>query len=159
MTNEKTNMEERLAAHPFVAGMDAPQVKLLSQLAAPTEFQAGQVIFQAGDPANGFYLIESGRVILEDRQPDGTAIEVDVVSAGEPLGWSWIFEPYRWQFSARATEPTRALSFSGILLRQHRDEDRMLSHELFKRMCEVMVRRLQNARSRLVAQQKESVKK
>ncbi|MEO5719557.1 MAG: hypothetical protein ABIR29_13440 [Chthoniobacterales bacterium] len=83
---------------------------------------------------------------------------MDVVSAGEPLGWSWIFEPYRWQFDARATEPTRALSFSGVLLRQHRDEDRILSHELFKRMCQVMVRRLQHARSRLVAQQRESPK-
>ncbi|MBA2435848.1 MAG: cyclic nucleotide-binding domain-containing protein [Chthoniobacterales bacterium] len=158
MTNEKTNMEERVAAHPFVAGMDAHQVKLLSQSAAPTEFQAGQVIFQAGDPANGFYLIESGRVVLQDRQPDGTSAEVDVVSAGEPLGWSWIFEPYRWQFDARATEPTRALCFSGILLRQHRDEDLMLSHEFFKRMCQVMVQRLQHARSRLVAQQMESPK-
>lgn len=78
--------------------------------------------------------------------------------AGEPLGWSWIFEPYRWQFDARATEPTRALCFSGILLRQHRDEDLMLSHELFKRMCQVMVRRLQHARSRLVATQRESPK-
>lgn len=82
MTNEKTNMEERVAAHPFVAGMDAPQVKLLSQSASPTEFQAGQVIFQAGDPANGFYLIESGRVVLQDRQPDATSAEVDVVWGG-----------------------------------------------------------------------------
>lgn len=158
MPNEDKKMEQRVAAHPFVQGMDAHQLSVLSQSAAATEFQAGQIIFQTGDPANGFYLIESGRVVLEARQPDGSSRAVDVVSAGEPLGWSWIFEPYRWQFDARATEPTCALSFSGILLRQHRDEDLVLSHELFKRMCQVMVQRLQHARSRLVAQQRESPK-
>ncbi len=158
MPNEDKKMEQRVAAHPFLQGMDAHQLSVLSQSAAPTEFEAGQIVFQAGDPANGFYLLESGRVVLEARQPDGSSVQVDVVAAGEPLGWSWIFEPYRWQFDARATEPTRALCFSGILLRQHRHEDLMLSHELFKRMCQVMVRRLQQARSMLVEQQKESPK-
>ena len=39
----------------------------------------------------------------------------------------------------------------GVMLRQHRDEDFFLSHEIFKRTSEVMVRRLQAARSRLSA--------
>jgi hypothetical protein len=37
------------------------------------------------------------------------------------------------------------------MLRQHRDEDLTLSHELFKRTSEVMVRRLQAARAKLVS--------
>jgi CRP/FNR family transcriptional regulator, cyclic AMP receptor protein len=70
------------------------------------------------------------------------------------LGWSWLFPPYLWHFDARATEPTTAVCFSGMLLRQHREEDPALSHELFKRACEVMVRRLQAARSKLLAAKK-----
>jgi CRP/FNR family cyclic AMP-dependent transcriptional regulator len=122
----------------------------------PTQFESGQVIFRAGDPANGFYLIESGTVVLEERHADGEAVVIDVVSAGEPLGWSWLFPPYLWQFDARATLPCRAICLSGIMLRQHRDEDLFLSHELFKRMSEVMVRRLQAARSQLSAAKKSS---
>jgi len=38
-----------------------------------------------------------------------------------------------------------------LLLRQHRDDDPTLSHELFKRTSEVMVRRLQAARRKLAA--------
>ena len=37
------------------------------------------------------------------------------------------------------------------MLRQHRDEDLTLSHELFKRASEVMVRRLQAARGKLIS--------
>jgi hypothetical protein len=40
------------------------------------------------------------------------------------------------------------------MLRQHRDDDVFLSHELFKRMSEVMVRRLQAVRSKLSAVKK-----
>lgn len=144
----------RLGAHPFLAGMNARHLGILSECAIVTRFEPGQVIFRAGEPANGFYLIESGKVVLEEPQADGERIMIDLVSGGEPLGWSWLFSPYLWQFDARAIEPCRALCLSGIMLRQHRDEDFFLSHELFKRMSEVMVRRLQAACSRLSAAKK-----
>jgi CRP-like cAMP-binding protein len=144
-------MEQRLVAHPFLQGMSAHHIKLLAQSATPTCFERGQIIFRAGEPANGFYLIESGRVALEGSAVEHGPITADLVAAGEPLGWSWMFPPYLWHFDARAIEPTTAIGFSGILLRQHRDEDLQLSHELFKRTSEVMVRRLQLARKRLVA--------
>jgi CRP/FNR family transcriptional regulator, cyclic AMP receptor protein len=139
----------RLAAHPFLAGMSDRHLAILAECALATHFEPGQVIFRAGEPANGFYLLETGKVVLEE--PPTT---IDIVAAGEPLGWSWLFAPYLWQFDARAIEPCRALCLSGIALRQHRDDDLFLSHELFKRTSEVMVRRLQAARTRLSAAQK-----
>jgi hypothetical protein len=145
------NIEGRLAAHPFLKGMSPHHIELLALCATPTEFDAGQVVLREGDPASGFYLIESGSVVLERKVENGNAVVIDTVSAGEPLGWSWLFPPYLWSFDARATEPCIALCFSGLLLRQHRDDDLTLSHELHKRACEVMVRRLQAARNKLVA--------
>ena len=119
----------------------------------PTDFDAGQIVLREGEPANGFYLIETGRVVLEGKAQNGKAVIIDTVSAGDPLGWSWLFPPYLWSFDARATEPCTAICFSGILLRQHRDDDLTLSQELHKRMSEVMVRRLQAARNKLLAHQ------
>ena len=117
----------------------------------PTEFDAGQIIFLEGDPANGFYLIETGTVVLEGKTSDGQSVVIDTVSAGEPLGWSWLISPYLWHFDARATETCTAICLSGIMLRQHRDDDLTLSHELFKRTTEVIVRRLQAARGKLIS--------
>ncbi len=56
----------------------------------------------------------------------------------------------RWQYDARATQPTTALFFDAAVLRQHRGDDETFGHELFKRMSEVMVKRLQAARGKLV---------
>ena len=145
-------LEQRLAAHPFLKGMSPHHFELLALCAMPTEFDAGQVILREGEPASGFYLIETGTVVLEAKADDGKTVVIDTVSAGEPLGWSWLFPPYLWSFDARATEPCTALCFSGLLLRQHRDDDLTLSHELHKRASEVMVRRLQATRKKLVAQ-------
>ena len=63
------------------------------QCTMATHFESGQVIFRAGEPANGFYLIESGKVVLEEPHSDGEPMMIDVVSDGEPLGWSWLFCP------------------------------------------------------------------
>jgi CRP-like cAMP-binding protein len=146
------DIEQRLAAHPFLKGMNRHHIELLALCATPTDFDAGQMIFQEGDSANGLYLIETGNVALEGRRKDGKNVVVDNVGAGEPLGWSWLFPPYLWHFDARATKACTALCLSGILLRQHRDDDLSFSHELLKRTSEVMVRRLQAAREKLLPQ-------
>jgi hypothetical protein len=145
------DIEQRLAAHPFLKGMSPHHLELLALCAMPTEFDAGQIVFREGEPANGFYLIETGTVVLEGKADNGIAVIIDTVSAGDPLGWSWLFPPYLWSFDARATEPCTAICFSGIMLRQHRDDDLTLSQELHMRMSEVMVRRLHAARTKLIA--------
>lgn len=145
------DIEKQLAAHPFLKGMSPHHFELLALCAMPTEFDAGQIVLREGEPATGFYLIESGTVVLEGKTDDGKTVVIDTISAGEPLGWSWLFPPYLWSFDARATEPCTALCVSGLLLRQHRDDDLTLSHELHKRVSEVMVRRLQAARKKLIA--------
>jgi CRP-like cAMP-binding protein len=145
------DIERRLTTHPFLKGMSPHHLELLALCATPTEFDAGQVVLREGEPASGFYLIETGTVVLEGKTDDGKTVVIDTVSAGEPLGWSWLFPPYLWSFDARATEPCTALCFSGLLLRQHRDDDLTLSHELHQRASEVMAHRLQAARNKLIA--------
>ena len=146
------DIEKRLVAHPFLKGMSKHHIELLALCATPTDFDEGQTIFLENEPASGFYLIETGKVALEKKTRDGTRFIIDTVSAGEPLGWSWLFPPYLWHFDARATEPCSAICLSGMLLRQHREDDLTFSHELFKRTSEVMVRRLQAARRKLASQ-------
>lgn len=151
---DNLSIEQRLANHPFLKDIKEQHIKVLAQSAMPTRFDEGQLIFRAGEPANGFYLIETGAVALEGWVLEHGAVTTDTVSAGQPLGWSWLFPPYLWHFDARAIEPTTALCLSGIALRQRRDEDPALSHELFRRTCAVMARRLRTARNKIVANAK-----
>src|SRR5437764_7923515 len=114
-------------------------------------FNPGEVIFREGELANRFYLIESGKVILESSGETGDRVIIDKVSAGELLGWSWMFPPYVWHFTARAVERTEAIFFYGTILREYCERDHSLGYELFKRMSAVMIKRLQAARQKMLA--------
>jgi CRP/FNR family cyclic AMP-dependent transcriptional regulator len=148
---QRAEVEAQVAAHPFFIGMSAHYIRLLSDCAMATRFEKDQVIFHAGETANRFYLIESGKVVLESRADAGGApVIIDTIGAGDLLGWSWIFPPYIWHFTARAVEPTSSIFFYGTILRAYCDKDSTLGYELFKRMSEVMMRRLQRARGELL---------
>jgi CRP-like cAMP-binding protein len=89
-------------------------------------------------------------VVLESSADTGKPVIIDRIGDGELLGWSWLFPPYVWHFTARAAESTTAIFFYGTVLREYCEKDPALGYELFKRMSEVMTRRLQSARTRLL---------
>lgn len=145
---DRAELEAQVASHPFFLGMGTSHIRLLADCAMCSQFTAGQVIFRKGETANRFYLIERGKVALESSAGD-EVVKIDEIGAGDLLGWSWIFPPYVWHFDARAIEPTTAIFFYGTILREYCDADPALGYELFKRMSEVMMRRLQAARVKL----------
>jgi CRP/FNR family transcriptional regulator, cyclic AMP receptor protein len=137
-----------LGRQPFFRGIPWPQLEALASVAACADFAAGEAVFREGEEANRFYLLLTGRVALEATTAD-RQVQLQVVEAGEALGWSWVFPPFRWQFSARAVEPVHAFFFHAETLRQRLDDDPVLGHAVMKRVANVLFERLQSARQRL----------
>jgi CRP/FNR family cyclic AMP-dependent transcriptional regulator len=140
----------RVALHPFLAGMNRAQLALLTDCAMATYFKKGQTILREGEFANRFYLVESGKVVLESGDGFREPLVLETIAPGDLVGWSWMFPPYVWQFTARAVEPTTALFFYGTILREYCEKDHSLGYELFKRMSAVMMKRLQAARKQML---------
>ena len=130
----------RVALHPFLAGMNREQLALLSNCATSVHFEKGQIVFREGEKANRFYLIETGKVVLESSEGVGNSVMIPTIGPGDLLGWSWMFPPYTWQFTARAVEPTAAIFLYGTILREYCEKDYSLGYELLKRMSVVMVK-------------------
>lgn len=139
-------LEKLLAGHPFLKGLSPHQLRLLSDCAMVVNFRPGELIFREGDPANRFYLIQEGKVALESKTTPYDAPPIQKLGPGEVLGWSWLFPPYNWHFDARVVEPTTALFLYGTPLREECETDHDLGYELMKRMCEVVIARLQATR-------------
>lgn len=144
-------MATRVALHPFLAGIRRVQLAMLTDCAKVVRFAPGELIFREGELANRFYLIESGRVVLESTGAEGDPLVIDTIGAGDLLGWSWMFPPYVWHFTARVVEPLTAIFFYGTILREYCERDHALGYELFKRMGAVMIKRLQSAREKMLA--------
>jgi len=148
---ESESMTTRVAFHPFLAGMNRRQLALLTDCAMAAHFKTGQTILRGGEFANRCYLIETGKVVVESVDCFGEPLLIEAIGAGDLLGWSWMFPPYVWHFTARAIEPTTAIFFYGTILREYCEKDHSLGYELLKRISAVMVKRLQAAHKQILS--------
>jgi CRP/FNR family transcriptional regulator, cyclic AMP receptor protein len=114
---ETEPLATRVALHPFLAGMNPTQLALLTDCAMATHFNAGETILREGAFANRFYLIETGKVVLESAGNFRGPLVIETIGSGDLLGWSWMFPPFVWQFTARAIEPATVMFFYGTILR------------------------------------------
>jgi CRP-like cAMP-binding protein len=139
-----------IAQHPFFMGMIPGHLQQLAEAAIQLQFEEGENIFAEGSPANRFYLILKGKVVLEAEMADHNMLPVQTLGPGDDLGWSWLFPPYSMHFSARALEPTTAIFFYGTRLREQCEEDHELGYQLMKRIAEVATKCLHATQTRLM---------
>jgi CRP/FNR family transcriptional regulator, cyclic AMP receptor protein len=143
-------LDALLAEVPLFAGLGAEELQLLAGCASNVRFDEGQVVFREGDPAETFYVVRSGAVALEAHAPARGELTIETLGAGDVLGWSWLFAPYRWHFDARALSRVRATAFDATCLRAKCDDDTAFGYDLMKRFAQVMIERLQWTRLRLL---------
>jgi CRP/FNR family transcriptional regulator, cyclic AMP receptor protein len=144
------SLEQLLADVPLFEGLDPAELALLAGCAGNTRFAAGEQLFRRGDPADTFYVIRHGSVALETFVPSGGPIMIETLEAGEVLGWSWLFPPYRQHLDARALTLVRAIGFDGACLRGKCESDSRLGFDLMSRFAQVLIERLQWTRVRLL---------
>jgi CRP-like cAMP-binding protein len=138
-----------LAREPFLNGMRSVGLRRLATAARFTEFPAGRRIFSESDPAERFWLVREGTVIVDLRVPRRGPVIIDTFGAGSVLGWSWLFRPYQWHFGGVAATPVRAVEFDGRLVRTLCAVDPSLGYELTRRFAGLVVERLEATQSRL----------
>jgi CRP/FNR family transcriptional regulator, cyclic AMP receptor protein len=143
-------LDALLAEVPFFAGLGAPELSLLAGCASNVRFTEGEMLFREGEAADAFYVVRHGTVALETFVPALGGVAVETIEAGEVIGWSWLFPPYRWHLDARALSTVRATSFDGVCLREKCENDPVLGYDLMKRFAQVLIERLQWTRLRLL---------
>jgi CRP/FNR family cyclic AMP-dependent transcriptional regulator len=143
-------IDRSLAEHPIFSTLSKEHRALIAGCAKLKVFQAGDIIYREGQPADQFYLIRHGRVGLETYVPGRAPIIVDTLGEGDPVGWSWLIPPYRTHFDARAIELTRVIEFDAACLRGKMDADPSFGYAIFQRMTPIIATRLAAARRQMI---------
>ena len=141
---------DQLAEIPFFAGLAPGEVETVAGCASNVHFDAGSVLFREGDQADTFFVVRHGSIAVETFVPARGSMTIETIEAGEVIGWSWLFPPYRWHFDARALTDVRATAFDGACLRGKCDADPVLGFDLMSRFAQVLIERLQWTRLRLL---------
>ncbi len=139
-----------ISAHPFLDGLPAPWLELLTHTAKRSVRHPGHRLFREGDPADRFWLVRQGRIALDLHVPGRGELVVETVGPDTVVGWSWLFPPFRWHFGAVPTEESLTIEFDGPSVRRLCDGDPALGYELSRRFMAVMLDRLQATRIRLL---------
>jgi CRP-like cAMP-binding protein len=147
---ETETLERILREHPFFKEVKEHHLRAIIESATVVRFEPGDVIFREGDLAQSFYLIRTGKVVLQHACYRVEPVTVLTVGQGEIAGWSWLFPPYRWRLTAIALEITRAIAVDGAKLRARCDEDHDLGYGLMKQFAKIIDIRFDAVSERLV---------
>lgn len=143
-------MAEELATHRFFADMDRAQVDVLAGCGQNVIVPAGTAMTREGAHADTFWAIRAGRAALGVTAPGRGLIVLETLHAGDMLGWTWLFPPFRWHFDADAIDDLRAVVFDATCLRQKCQADPALGFALMGRFARVLDERLRATRMQLL---------
>jgi CRP/FNR family transcriptional regulator, cyclic AMP receptor protein len=145
-----TSLDSSVEDHPFLAKLHHHFYDFFKECAIHREFKPGQEIFHEGGDANRFYLIHSGKVSLETFVPGCGRVTIQSLGSTEALGWSWLFPPHHWHFTATASGPTELIELDARYLREKIEENPDFGIELVTRTAKILLQRLQGTRLQLI---------
>jgi CRP/FNR family transcriptional regulator, dissimilatory nitrate respiration regulator len=104
----------RIARIPLFEGLPEDQLQDLASIALEKSMDRGQTIFSEGDPGNGFFVVEAGRIKIFKLSPDGKEQILHLFGPGEPFGEVPVFEGRNFPAHAVTLENSRFLFFPRI---------------------------------------------
>ncbi|HEY2693968.1 MAG TPA: Crp/Fnr family transcriptional regulator [Pseudonocardiaceae bacterium] len=110
-------MEETLARAGIFQGVEPAAAEALAQSLAAVEFPRGHVIFAEGEPGDRLYIIQSGKVKLGRKSPDGRENLLWIAGPSDMFGELSIFDPGPRTSTATTVTDVRAVSMDRPALR------------------------------------------
>ncbi len=96
---------------PLFKGLTDKQFRSLSDIGLNCAFKKGDIVFSDGEDANGFHVLQSGRVKIFKLSYEGREQILHIINAGEPFGEAPVFAGEKFPAYAEALEDSRTIFF------------------------------------------------
>jgi CRP/FNR family cyclic AMP-dependent transcriptional regulator len=143
-------LRELIAEAPVFAGLGEAHLEVVAGCAQTGRAAPDTLLLREGAPADRFYLIRQGAVALEVHAPGREPLRITTLHEGDVVGWSWLFEPFRWHMDGRTTTECALIGFDGACVRRKCETDHELGYELMRRFAANVIDRLQATRLQLL---------
>ncbi len=121
--------------------LEDDMISRLSTLVDILSFADQEIIFRQGDPADRFYMVKRGKVLLEQNMSDLVTVSVGSIKPGYSFGWSTMIDEGHYTTDAVCTEPCEILSIRGSKLRHLCVQDPRLGFLLSQRLLMILKKR------------------
>ncbi len=124
----------------FILGMGKEFALEAMEISEKLTFDEGQPLFDAGEPANHFYVLVKGRIELSLGK-EGPVVYI-AKHPGEVVGWSSLVGRGSFSASARCLEPVKLVKFDREIFLKILQKNANNEALLFKRLAEMLGNRL-----------------
>ncbi len=131
-----------LEGYELLAGLPMEDLEAMAGCAERVEVRSGEALFQQGERARHFFLVEEGRVVVQMDSPGGEAANVLAVRRREPFGWSGVVEPRFYTGSAQAVDRSLVIRFDADRLLDVFDKRSQLGYRFMSRLASLVATRL-----------------
>ncbi|MCX5805718.1 MAG: Crp/Fnr family transcriptional regulator [Proteobacteria bacterium] len=112
---------------PLFKGLTEKQLQALSDIGLNCTFKKGQTIFSDGDEANGFHVLQKGRVKIYKLSYEGKEQILHIFGHGEPFGEAPVFAGERFPAHAEALEDSTTIFFPRIVFVELINKDPLIA--------------------------------
>ncbi|WP_031466506.1 Crp/Fnr family transcriptional regulator [Sciscionella sediminilitoris] len=138
-------MDEALARAGIFQGVEPAAVEALVQTLESVEFPRGHVIFAEGEPGDRLFIIQSGKVKIGRKSPDGRENLLSIMGPSDMFGELSIFDPGPRTSTVTAVTDVRAYSMGRPELRDWISKRPEIAEQLLR----VVARRLRRTNNML----------
>ncbi len=138
---------EELRKIVILGRLNEPMLEKVAPLIERRHFEEGEAIFREGDTAEHFFMLRSGKVLLEARLTDKMTVSIDSIKPGYSFGWSAMLSqelgPYSTYTSdAICAETCEVFAANGDQFQDMLEADHDMGYILTKRLNVVVKQRL-----------------
>ena len=105
-------------------------------------FDKGEIIFRENQPAERYYMMHSGSVVLEQRISEEVTAIVGSIKPGYSFGWSAMLEEGLYTVDAVCVEPSAVYSFKREKIFNLFEQDPAMGLRMYRRLLVIIKKRL-----------------
>jgi CRP-like cAMP-binding protein len=151
---------EELPQHPLLSGLQEAQLERIAQASELLRLEAGETLFNQGDEATRFYMVERGQLKLFRLAASGHEKVVELLTPGRTFAEAAMFmSPRRFPVSCEALTDCTVVALNSIVFLAMLEESPQttmrllatLSMRLHDRLADIEALAFQNATLRVVS--------
>lgn len=119
-----------------------PMLENLARIIDILKFDRDEILFRENDPAERFYMMRSGNVLLEQRISDQVTACIGSIKPGFSFGWSAMVEDGIYTVDAVCVEPSEIYSFKRDRIQKLFMQDPEMGLRMYQRLVVIIKKRL-----------------
>ena len=134
-------MEARLTTRDMFKFLSAKQLDTISEQSNMVRYEAGEVVYEMGDPAEHLFTVITGQVSLRLPGKGGTSVLIDQLSRGGTFGSCVTFHAGTYALTAQCTEDSQLLMVRTSVLKSLMDDDLVMGYAIQGRISRIYFNR------------------